>query len=155
MTIQDIEQKAWELKGSTNYWDNVHSIQDDLELLNLLANRIKTCSYPLEVHIRDRAFDKIFQMWCYNTSYTQDAYATFVVLESLIMDIYNETHQYTEDEMAEYFQWFYDCDIDVVEYVRYFIDCSRGISGTMVEVSKLLKKWGIGDYEIHQQRVAD
>lgn len=44
--------------------------------------------------------------------------------------------------MAEYFQWFYDCNIDVVEYVRYFIDYSRGISGTMAEVSKLLKKWG-------------
>lgn len=71
------------------------------------------------------------------------------------MDVYNETHQYTEVEMAEYFQWFHDCDIDVVEYVKYFIDCSRGISGTMAEVSKLLKKWGIGDYEIHQQRVAD
>lgn len=155
MTIQDIKQKAWELKGSTNYWDNVHSIQDDLELLNRLAERIKTCSYPLETHIGNRAFDKIFQKWCYNTSYTEDAYATFVILESLIMDIYNETHQYTEDEIAEYFQWFYDCDIDVVEYVRYFIDCSRGISGTMAEVSKLLKKWGIGDYEIHQQRVAD
>ena len=155
MTIQDIKQKAWELKGSTNYWDNVHSIQDDLELLNRLAKRIKTCSYPLETHIGNRAFDKIFQMWCYNTSYTEDAYATFVVLESLIMDIYNETHQYTEDEIAEYFQWFYDCDIDVVEYVRYFIDCSRGISGTMAEVSKLLKKWGIEDYEIHQQRMAD
>lgn len=57
--------------------------------------------------------------------------------------------------MAEYFQWFYDCNIDVVEYVRYFIDYSRGISGTMAEVSKLLKKWGIEDYEIHQQRMAN
>ncbi len=138
MTIQDIKQKAQKLKGSTNYWDNVHSIQNDLNFMNILVKELNTCPFAFEVRIANKPFDIIFKDWCYNITYVESAYAVYVVLDSLIRDIYNETGMYTDKEKHDYLEWCYDSEIDVFKFVRCTIGCSRGFAGTLYEVHKIM-----------------
>ena len=138
--MDDIKMKAWELKGSTNYWDAIHKIEDDLKLMNPLIKRLKTCPFALEVRIANKPFDMIFKDWCYNITYVEDVYAVYVVLDSLVRDIYNETGMYTDKEKHDYLEWCYDSGIDISEFVKYTIGCSRGITGTLCEVDKIMRE---------------
>lgn len=140
MDLNDIKQKAWELKGSTNYWTEIHAIEDDLNLLNPLAKRIKTCSFPLEVRIANRAFDMIFKDWCYNVTYVEDVYAVYTMLTEIVRDIYNESEKYTNKEKHDFLEWCYDSNIDVDKFIRYTIDCSRGIGGTIAKVDEIMRE---------------
>ena len=138
--MNDIKTKAQELKGSTNYWDAIHKIEDDLKLMNPLIKRLKTCPFALEVRIANKPFDMIFRDWCYNITYVEDVYAVYVVLDSLVRDIYNETGMYTDKEKHDFLEWCYTSEIDVSEFIRYTIDCSRGIAGTLCEVDKIMRE---------------
>lgn len=140
MDLNDIKQKAWEFKGSTNYWTEIHAIKDDLNLLNPLAKRIKTCSFPLEVRIANRAFDMIFKDWCYNVTYVEDVYAVYTMLTEIVRDIYNESEKYTNKEKHDFLEWCYDSNIDVDKFIRYTIDCSRGIGGTIAKVDEIMRE---------------
>lgn len=140
MDLNDIKQRAWELKGATNYWTEIHAIKDDLNLLNPLAKRIKTCSFPLEVRIANRAFDMIFKDWCYNVTYVEDVYAVYTMLTEIVRDICNESEKYTNKEKHDFLEWCYDSNIDVDKFIRYTIDCSRGIAGTLCEVDKIMRE---------------
>lgn len=140
MDLNDIKQRAWELKGATNYWTEIHAIKDDLNLLNPLAKRIKTCSFPLEVRIANRAFDMIFKDWCYNVTYVEDVYAVYTMLTEIVRDICNESEKYTNKEKHDFLEWCYDSNIDVDKFIRYTIDCSRGIGGTIAKVDEIMRE---------------
>ena len=140
MDINDIKQRAWELKGATNYWTEIRAIKDDLNLLNPLAKRIKTCSFPLEVRIANRAFDMIFKDWCYNVNYVEDVYAVYTMLTEIVRDIYNDSEKYTDKEKHDFLEWCYTSEIDVSEFVRYTVGCSRGIAGTITKVDAIMRE---------------
>ena len=140
MDLNDIKQKAWEFKGATSYWTEIHAIKDDLNLLNPLAKRIKTCSFPLEVRIANRAFDMIFKDWGYNVNYVEDVYAVYTMLTEIVNDIYNESEKYTDKEKRDFLEWCYDSGIDVSTFVKCTIDCSRGIAGTITKVDAIMRE---------------
>lgn len=140
MEINDIKQRAWELKGATSYWTEIHAIKDDLKLLNPLARRIKTCSFPLEVRIANRAFDMIFKDWCYDVHYVEDVYAVYTMLTEIVWDIYNESGKYTDKEKHDFLEWCYTSEIDVPEFVRYTISSSRGIAETITKVDAIIRE---------------
>lgn len=140
MDLNEIKQRAWELKGATNYWTEIHAIHDDLELINCLAKRIRTCSFPLEARVANRAFDMIFKDWCYNLNYVEDAYAVYIMLTEIVWCVYNDTDKYTDKEKHDFLEWCYDSGIDVSEFVRYTIDCSRGITGTISKIDKIMRE---------------
>lgn len=140
MDINDIKQRARELKGVTSYRIEIHAIKDDLSLLNPFAKRIKTCSFPLEVRIANRAFDMIFTDWCYDINYVEDVYAVYTMLTEIVTDIYNESGKYTDKEKHDFLEWCYNYNIDVDKFIRYTIDCSRGIAGTLCEVQEIMRE---------------
>ena len=113
MDLNDIKQRAWELKGATSYWTEIRAIKDMIF---------------------------IFKDWCYNVNYVEDVYAIYTMLTEIVRDIYNDSEKYTDKEKHDFLEWCYTSGIDVSEFIRYTIDCSRGIAETITKVDAIMRK---------------
>lgn len=143
--IIDIARKV---VGTDIYYQKLNALKEDVEFFTLYMKRNKKSDFDFNIRISYscsfRAFNDIWKKYDYYQKNLETAFSEFIVLKSIIEDLYNGTGIYTDAEIREFIECFQKYnEIHIYDYIGDFIGCSRGIADVEKQLSIIMERSNI------------
>ena len=91
-----------------------------------------------------KAFNDIWEKYDYYQKNLETAFSEFIVLKSIIENLYNGTGIYTDAEIREFIEYFQKYnETHIYDYIGDFIGCSRGITDVERQLSIIMERSNI------------
>lgn len=143
--IIDIARKV---VGTDIYYQKLNALKEDVEFFTLYMKRNKKSDFNFDIRISYscsfKAFNDIWKKYDYYQKNLETAFSEFIVLKSIIEDLYNETGIYTDAEIREFIEYFQKYnETHIYDYIGDFIGCSRGITDVEKQLSIIMERSNI------------
>lgn len=143
--IIDIARKV---VGTDIYYQKLNALKEDVEFFTLYMKRNKKSDFNFDIRISYscsfKAFNDIWKKYDYYQKNLETAFSEFIVLKSIIEDLYNETGIYTDTEIREFIEYFQKYnETHICDYIGDFIGCSRGITDVERQLSIIMERSNI------------
>ena len=131
-TVISIAQNAISMD---TYYQKLNALKEDVEFFTLFMKRNKKSDFDFNIRVSYscsfKAFNDIWEKYDYYQKNLETAFSEFIVLKSIIEDLYNGTGIYT------------DAEIHIYDYIGDFIGCSRGIADVERQLSIIMERSNI------------
>lgn len=143
--IIDIARKV---VGTDIYYQKLNALKEDVEFFTLYMKRNKKSDFNFDIRISYscsfKAFNDIWEKYDYYQKNLETACSEFIVLKSIIEDLYNGTGIYTDAEIREFIEYFQKYnETHIYDYIGDFIGCSRGITDVEKQLSIIMERSNI------------
>lgn len=143
--IIDIARKV---VGTDIYYQKLNALKEDVEFFTLYMKRNKKSDFNFDIRISYscsfKAFNDIWEKYNYYQKNLETAFSEFIVLKSIIEDLYNGTGIYTDAEIREFIEYFQKYnETHIYDYIGDFIGCSRGITDVEKQLSIIMERSNI------------
>ena len=144
MNIEDIKNIITDSKimEYSEFYEKVKQIKEDVDFFDMYIRRNKRCGRPFTIlpcSASDRAFIDIYNAFGFYSENIEDVYAIYVLMKTIIEDIYDKTKQFNSDQIREFAEYIEsDFNLNIRDYVTCFIGCSHGCSATMNDLCDIL-----------------
>lgn len=140
MDIKDVRNIAMNIKGE-EYYGELNTLKDDLKFFQMFIRKNqKSTKFGFRIIPTEFSYTKslsdIYEATGFYKDNIEDTYCIFILLKSIILDIYNKTNIYTNEEINKFNAFLRnDYGLEMKDYIGDFVNCSLGHSATK---SKLL-----------------
>lgn len=138
ITTEDVKRIVYNhLKD--DYYIKLRDLESDVDFFNLYMKRNSKSEFRFNLRISYigsyRAFDDIWKRYGWLRSELESAFAEFYLLRFVILDIYENTNIYTDEEIRDFISYFerYD-ELKIKDYVSDFVGCSLGCSSVCSKI---------------------
>lgn len=143
--IIDIARKV---VGTDIYYQKLNALKEDVEFFTLYMKRNKKSDFNFDIRISYscsfKAFNDIWEKYDYYQKNLETAFSEFIVLKSIIENLYNGTGIYTDAEIREFIEYFQKYnETHIYDYIGDFIGCSRGITDVERQLSIIMERSNI------------
>lgn len=144
MDVKDVRNIAYRIKGCDNYYMELKALQEDLEFFTLYIKRNqKSTKFGFRIIPTEFSYTKslsdIFEATGFYKDNIEDTYCMFILLKSIILDIYNETNIYTNEEINKFNAFLRnDYGLEMKDYIGDFVNCSLGHNTTKTKLLTIL-----------------
>lgn len=143
--IIDIARKV---VGTDIYYQKLNALKEDVEFFTLYMKRNKKSDFDFNIRVSYScsfmAFNDIWKKYDYYQKNLETAFSEFIVLKSIIEDLYNGTGIYTDTEIREFIEYFQKYnETHIYDYIGDFIGCSRGITDVEKQLSIIMERSNI------------
>lgn len=143
--IIDIARKV---VGTDIYYQKLNALKEDVEFFTLYMKHNKKSDFNFDIRISYscsfKAFNDIWEKYDYYQKNLETAFSEFIVLKSIIEDLYNGTGIYTDAEIREFIEYFQKYnETHIYDYIGDFIGCSRGITDVEKQLSIIMERSNI------------
>ena len=144
MNIEDIKNIITDSKimEYSEFYEKVKQIKEDVDFFDMYIRRNKRCGRSFTIlpcSASDRAFIDIYNAFGFYSENIEDVYAIYVLMKTIIEDIYDKTMKFNSDKIREFAEYIEsDFNLNIRDYVTCFIGCSQGCSATMNDLCDIL-----------------
>ena len=139
--IIDIARKV---VGTDIYYQKLNALKEDVEFFTLYMKSDFDFNIKVSYSCSFKAFNDIWEKYDYYQKNLETAFSEFIVLKSIIEDLYNGTGIYTDAEIREFIEYFQKYnETHIYDYIGDFIGCSRGITDVEKQLSIIMERSNI------------
>ena len=151
-TVISIAQNAISMD---TYYQKLNALKEDVEFFTLFMKRNKKSDFDFNIRVTYscsfKAFNDIWEKYDYYQKNLETAFSEFIVLKSIIEDLYNGTGIYTDAEIREFIEYFQKYnETHIYDYIGDFIGCSRGIADVERQLSIIMERSNINSKKREQ-----
>lgn len=142
MTEDDVKRSAYnQLKD--DYYIKLRELESDVDFFSLYMMRNAKSEFRFDLRISYcgsyRAFDDIWKRYGWVRRYLESAFAEFYLLRLIILDIYEDTKKFNDEEIRDFILYFERYELKINDYVSDFVGCSLGCSSVLSKIDVIKK----------------